>query len=140
MEDLSQEFLLENSSINVIFLENKTEGITAGAYFISISKNVNGVKQTGAGVLLIVNNYILGHISVHDFMYLFDSNSKYEIGNLQSSGTAVLIKHDTLYSLESYIRSVYYNTFCLTLYFKMQFIKIHCTANAKNAIKYELKK
>ena len=124
----------------MIFLENKTEGITVGTYFISISKNVNSIKQTGAGVLLIVNNYILGLISVHDFMYLFDSNSKDVIDNLQSSGTAVLLKHDTLCSLENYIRSVYDNTFSLTLYFQMQFVKVHCTANAKNAIKYELKK
>ena len=32
MEDLPQKFLLENSSINVEFLENKTKKITAGAY------------------------------------------------------------------------------------------------------------
>ena len=45
-----------------------------------------------------------------------------------------------LYSLEKYVRAVYYNTFPLTLYFKVQFKKVHCTANAKNAIKYELQK
>ena len=32
MEDLPQKFFLENSSINVEFLENKTKKITAGAY------------------------------------------------------------------------------------------------------------
>ena len=45
-----------------------------------------------------------------------------------------------LYTLENYVRSVYYNTFPLTLYFHLQFIKVHCTGNTKNAIKYELKK
>ena len=36
MEDQPQEFLVESSSINVEFLENKT-GNTAGAYLISVS-------------------------------------------------------------------------------------------------------
>ena len=56
------------------------------------------------------------------------------IGNLSSSGTVVLLKLDILHSLESYVRSVYYITFRLTLYFQVQFIKVHCTAIAKNAI------
>ena len=37
------------------------------------------------------------------------------------------------------ISSFFYNTFALTLYFQVQFIKVDCTANAKNDIKYELK-
>ena len=45
-----------------------------------------------------------------------------------------------LYLLENYVKSVYYNIFPLTLYFQVQFIKFPCTATAKNAIKYELKK
>ena len=59
MEDLPQELLEENSSINVEFLKNKTGFVTPGAYLISISEIVHGVQQIGAGALLIVNNYIL---------------------------------------------------------------------------------
>ena len=59
MEDLPQRFLVEKSSINVKFLENKTGKITAGTYLISISEIVNGVQQIEAGVPIIVNNYIL---------------------------------------------------------------------------------
>ena len=40
-------------------------------------------------------------------LYLFDSRSKDENGNLSSSGTAVLLKFDTLYSQENYVRSIY---------------------------------
>ena len=40
MEDLTQEFLVENSSMNVEFLENTTGGITAGAYLLSIADTV----------------------------------------------------------------------------------------------------
>ena len=43
MEKLRQEFLVENNSITVEFLENKRGEITAGAYLISISEIVNGV-------------------------------------------------------------------------------------------------
>ena len=116
MEDLPQEFLVENSPITG-FLENKTGEITAGAYLTSISKIVNGVQQIGASALVIVNEYILGLIWGNDSLYLFDSLSKGENGNLSSFGTAVLLKFDTLYSLENYVRSNYYYTFPLTLYF-----------------------
>ena len=60
--------------------------------------------------------------------------------NISSSGTAVLLKSDTLFSPENYTKSVYYNTYPLTLYFQVQFMKVHCTENAKNAIKSLLKK
>ena len=70
---------------------------------------------------------------------LFDSHSKDENRNLSSSGTTVPLKFDTLYSLKNHIRSVYYKIFSLTLLFQKQFIKVHCTTNAKNLIKYELK-
>ena len=71
---------------------------------------------------------------------MFDSHSDDESGNLSSSGTAVLLKFDTLHSLENYIRSLYYNAYPMTLYFQLQFIKFHCTVNVKSAIKCLLKK
>ena len=54
IEGLPQEFLIENSSVNV--------EIKAGAYSLSIREIVYSVQQTGTGALLIVNNYILGLI------------------------------------------------------------------------------
>ena len=80
------------------------------------------LSKLGVGALLTVNNYILGLMWGNDYIYIFDSHSKDENGNLSSSGTAVLLKYNTLYSLENYIRSIYYNTFLLTLYFQVQFI------------------
>ena len=41
VEDLPQEFLLENYSMNVEFLENKTGEITAGSHMLSIAEIVN---------------------------------------------------------------------------------------------------
>ena len=140
IEDLPQEFLIEKSLINVQFLENNTGEITAGAYLPSIAEIVNSVQHTGISALLIVNNYILGLIWGNDSIYLFDSHSKDENGNLSSSDTAVLLKFDSLCSLENYIQSVYYNAYSRTLYFHVQFIKVHCTFNAKNVIKSSLKK
>ena len=68
------------------------------------------------------------------------SIGKDENGILSSSGTAVVLTFDTLYLLESYVRKFYYNIFPLTLYFQVQFIKVHCTVNANKSIKYKLKK
>ena len=66
---------------------------------ISIAEIVNCVQQIGAGALLIVKNYTLGLIWGNGSIYLFDSHIKDKNGNLSSSGTAVLLKFDTLYSL-----------------------------------------
>ena len=91
--------------------------------------------RIGNSALLIVNNYILRNW----FIYLFDSHSKDENDSLLSSGATVSSKRDTLHSLENYIISVYYNTSLMTLYFKLQFIKVNCTVHAKSAIKCLLK-
>ena len=64
----------------------------------------------------------------------FGSCSKDENRNLSSSATSF----DALYSLENYIQ-VYFNVFSLTLNFQVQFTKVQCTVNAKNAIKCALK-
>ena len=106
---MPQEFFIEDLPINVQFLENKTRKITAEAYLPLIVEFVNSVQQIGTGALLIVNNYILDLILGNDYVYLFDSHSKDENGNIFGSSTAGLLKFDTLHSLENYIRSFYYN-------------------------------
>ena len=115
MGDLPQEFLIENSSLNVGFLENKTGEITAGACLLFIVEIVNKVPKIGTGALFIVNNNILGLILKTDSIYLFDSHSKDDNGNLSSSGTVVLSKLVTLCSLGNCIRSVYYSAYQMTL-------------------------
>ena len=73
------------------------------------------------GALRIVRNYILGLIWGHDStIFLFYLHSNDENGNLSSFGRAVLLKFDTLHSLEIYINSVYYDTYLPTLYFKKE--------------------
>ena len=44
MEDLPQEFLKENCSINVEFLDNKIGDMTVATYFLSITKIKNSVQ------------------------------------------------------------------------------------------------
>ena len=63
IEGLPQEFFIENSLINVQFLENKTGQITAAVYLLYIAEIVNSVHDIETGALLIVNNYILALIS-----------------------------------------------------------------------------
>ena len=134
MEDLYQELSVENCSINVKFLENKRGEIKPGTYLLSTTEIRNSFRNSFRNILLFVNNCVLGLI------YLFDSYNKDENSNFSSFGTAVLPKCDTLHSMQSYIKSVYYNNSPLTLYFQVQFIKVDCTASTKNAIKFALKK
>ena len=139
MKDLPQEFFIENSSINVQFLNIRTGEITAGAYLVSITEIVSDCQQIGTGALLIINKYILGLLWGNQCFFLFDSHSNDEIGRMSATGTAVLLKFDFLQSLENYTKSVYYSNYSMTLYFQVQFLKLKCTENAKSIIKNALK-
>ena len=55
MEDLPQEFFIENSSINVEFLNDRNGEITAGAYLMSVTEIANDSQQLGTVALLIIN-------------------------------------------------------------------------------------
>ena len=50
IEDLPQEFLRENSSINVKFLENEKGEIKAGTYLLSIAEIVYCAQQIGGNL------------------------------------------------------------------------------------------
>ena len=73
IEDLSQEFFIENCSLNVELLKNMAGKTTAGIYIQYIAEIVGNVQQIQAGAVLIINNYILGLIYGNDSIYLFDS-------------------------------------------------------------------
>ena len=66
MEDLQEEFFIENYSINVQF-PKQTGEITAGeitgeiTYLLSIAEIKDSVQQIGADLLLIINNYMIQH-------------------------------------------------------------------------------
>ena len=96
MEDLPQEFFIENLSINVEFLNNRTGEITAGTYLVSITENVNDCQEIGTRALLIINNYILSLLWGNQCFFLLDSYSKDEIGRMSATGTAVLLKFDSM--------------------------------------------
>ena len=66
MEDLLQEFLIENCSTNVEFLENKTGEITAGLYLLSIAEIKDSFGRIEALAAVIINNDILGLIWGND--------------------------------------------------------------------------
>ena len=58
---------------------------------------------------------------------------------MSATGTAVLLKSDSLQSLENYIRSVYQSNYPKTHYFQGQFLKLKFTDNTKSTIKNTLK-
>ena len=74
-EDLPQEFVIENLSINVEFLNIRTGQITAGAYAVSITEIVCGCQQIDTGAFLIIDNYFLGLLWGNQCFLLFNSHS-----------------------------------------------------------------
>ena len=90
--------------------------------------------------IYIIFIYIL-HIYIY-YIYIYICMYVYILYVLH---VTVLLKSNTLDSLENYTRSVYgfiaMLTLCLdTPYFQLQFIKVHCTVNTKNVIKLSLKR
>ena len=45
MEDLPQEILIEHYSINVVFINNRTRQMTAGAYIVHVTEIVSDCRQ-----------------------------------------------------------------------------------------------
>ena len=50
---------------------------------------------------------------------------------MSATGTAVLLKFNSLLSLENYIKSVDHSNYPMTIYFQVQFLKLKCTDNTK---------
>ena len=81
MEALPQELSIENCSMNAEILENEAGEITV-CYLLQKLKMVSWKR---AGVLISINNYILGLIwEIDATKYLFNSDNKDENGNLLS--------------------------------------------------------
>ena len=96
MEDLLQVIFIENLSLNVNLLNNRMGEITAGLYIVSITEIVSDCQQIGTGAPLIINNHILGLLWRNQCFFLFDYYGKDEIGRMSATGTAVLLKFDSL--------------------------------------------
>ena len=58
---------------------------------------------------------------------------------MSATGTAVLLKFDSLQSLKNYIKSVYFSNYPMTLWIQVQFLKLNYTDNTKITIKNALK-
>ena len=119
-------FLLKIYVINVEFLNKRTGEITTGVYFVPIAEIVTDSQQIGTGSLLIIKNYILGLLWVHECFLLFDSHSQDEIRRMSATGTAVLLKFDSLQLFENYKKPVYYSNYSMALYFQIPFLKLKC--------------
>ena len=97
-----------------------------------ITEIVSDCQQIGTGALLIIGNYILSLLWGNQCVFPFDSHSKDKLGRISTTGTAVLLRFDSLHSLENYIKSVYYSNYSMTLDFQVQFLKLKCIENTKS--------
>ena len=88
---------------------NRTEEITAESYPVSITKIMSDCQQIGTGALLIINNNISGLLWGNLCIFFqFYSQTIAEIERMSATGTTILLKTDSLESLENYTKSVYY--------------------------------
>ena len=75
---------------------------------MSVTEIVSDCQQIGTGALLIINNYVLGLLWGNQYFFISDLHSKDEFGRMSATGTAVLLKFESLQSLGKYIKSIYY--------------------------------
>ena len=94
---------IQNCLKDVDFLEKRTEKVRAGAYLVSITENISSYQKVESKALLIFNNYFLVLLWRNQCFYVFDSLNKDENGNVSAAGTKVLLKFESLSSLENYI-------------------------------------
>ena len=59
VDDLPQNCKIEDVSMNLNYLENKTGEIVFNAYLISLSEIVSSCSSKGNGALLFINAYTL---------------------------------------------------------------------------------
>ena len=71
--------------------------ITSGIYFIFLDQTIRNSQAIGDSALSTINNSIL--VIYH---------SRDENDNMSTSGAAVLLKFDTLITLENCIKAIYY--------------------------------
>ena len=53
---LSKEFLIEYSSVNIEFINNRTRDLIAGACLVSVTEIVSDCEQIYTGAVLIISN------------------------------------------------------------------------------------
>ena len=88
-------FLMENCLVDVNFFGKRTEEITAGAYFVSVTEIISNCQHVSNGILFIVNNYVLGLLWGNQCFFVFDSYTNDKNDNISSAGTAALLKFNT---------------------------------------------
>ena len=85
---------------------------------------VSDCQEIYTRALLVVNNYISGFLSGNQCLFLFDTHSKSAIGRISATSTVILLKSDSLQSLENHIKSVYYSFYPMIIYFQGQSFKL----------------
>ena len=135
LKTFRRSFFIKISAMNLEFLNNRTGQITAEAYLMSITEILTDWQQIDTGALLIIYNYILGFLCRNQCFFIFEFHRKHKIARISATGTAALLKFDSLQPLENYIKSVYYSNYPVTLYFQIPFLKLKCAENTKSAIK-----
>ena len=74
--------------------------------------------------------------------FMSDSHSitRGKNGNASPSGTTVLLKVDTLLSLEKCIKAIYYSNYPLTMYYQLPFAKFYCFIANKQILREHLQR
>ena len=70
LDDLPQNCKIEDVSMNLNYLENKTGEIVFNAYLISLSEIDSSCSSKGNGALLFINGYTLAILWGSDFFFL----------------------------------------------------------------------
>ena len=86
VDDLPRSVDIYSNSVDIFLLDNKTGEITLNAYLVSLKEIIESCLNIWSGALLIIrliiSGYIFGILWEKDFVYLFDSHSKDDEGNI----------------------------------------------------------
>ena len=83
VDDLPARVSINDSTVNIVFLENKTGEITLIVYLISMADTISTCSNHGKGTLRIISGYVLGIILGRN---CFGPRSKDGEGNISQNG------------------------------------------------------
>ena len=133
VDDLPKNCKIEDVSLNLDYLENKTTEIFFNAYLISISEIASSCTSKGNGALLFISGYVLAILWGRNCFFIFDFHSRDSSERKVVHGTAVLLKFLPLHHLDEYIKKAYFQQTLNLLHFQVHFVWVE-KSQAKQTI------
>ena len=129
IDELPEYVNVENSSLRVTLLSQKSGTISMTARNDFLHESYEQTSNTGTGLIFFISGYTFAIIWSKQAFFLFDSHSRSTEGFTVSDGYSVLMKFKSLDDVQNYIREAYlYRQQINSVYYQIQYVDIDTAA------------